>query len=128
MSLNIIYGLMGAGKTYYAVAEVVIDALKNSKRHIYTSLPLRIDPLILHCAGRNNAKRAEMAERLHILEDAEKPVFNDDGSPLLDGEGQQVRLNEVKNFWRFTKPNSIIIVDEAADLWGARDFRETDKL
>lgn len=128
MSLNIIYGLMGAGKSYYGVSEVIVDGLKNSKRHIYTSLPLRVDQLLFYCAGKDNTKRAEMAERLHILEDKLKSVLSEDGAPLLDAGGKPIELNEVKNFWRFTKPNSIILVDEAADLWGARDYRETDKL
>jgi zona occludens toxin (predicted ATPase) len=118
MSLNIIVGLMGAGKSYIAVNWVLRDELKNGKRHVYTTLPLKVDSIARAVGGKSLAKQNAIAERIHILEDALKPVLDSSGAPIMK-DGGQLQLNEARCFWRFTKPNSLIIVDECADYWEA---------
>lgn len=132
MSLNIIVGLMGAGKSYIAVNWVLRDELKNGKRHIYTTLPLKVENIARAIGGKSLAKQNSIAERIHILEDVEKNPVDAAGRPIMKrvcvrvGDtvtehetNEPLLLNETRCFWRFTKPNSLIIVDECADYWEA---------
>lgn len=132
MSLNIITGLMGAGKSYVAVNWVLLDELKNGRREIYTTLPVNIDKIAAEVGGKSPAKQRAIVERIHILEDKDKQPVDSEGKPMMKrarikvGDewteretDQPLLLNEARCFWRFTKPNSLIIVDECADYWEA---------
>lgn len=127
---------MGAGKSYIGVNWIIPDELKGSKRDVWTTLPIKADEIARSIGGRNQAKVRELRERLHVLEDKEKQVYENGKpkwivEPVLDDQGNVVTegkpymLNEAKHFWRFTTPNSLIVVDEAADLWDARNWKKT---
>jgi hypothetical protein len=123
---------MGAGKSYVAVNWVLLDELKNGKRDVYTTLPVNIDNIAIMVGGKSPAKQRAVVERIHILEDKEKQPVDAEGKPMMKkarikvGDewteretDQPLMLNEARCFWRFTKPNSLIIVDECADYWEA---------
>lgn len=140
MSLNIITGLMGAGKSYVAVNWILADELKRTERDIYTTLPVKVDKIARLVGGKSLAKQKRISERIHILKDEPAQVHDKDGNPIwkrepvLDEAGNVIRpgepleLNQARCFWRFTRPNSLIIVDECADLWESGKYQATDKL
>lgn len=122
--ISLIQGPPGAGKSYVAVNEFMAKWLTDSTRHIYTNLPLRrraCGTFELICRiTRNPAKRAAMQERLHLLEDR-----MDDAGEWTDPETGKVEKlgmrHRTKEFWYFTKPNSVIFLDELAEIYDARD-------
>ncbi|MBI2517113.1 MAG: hypothetical protein HYV95_09375 [Opitutae bacterium] len=135
MSLNLGDGIMGAGKTYTFVNFFMLDELRNGDRHIYTNLPIKPDVIAGDLARGRPTSRREILERLHLLENKESPVFDSDGKPLMipaskkpGAELVHLHLNEIRCFWRFTQPNSVIILDECADWFNARDWKENADL
>ena len=142
MSLNILCGLMGSGKSYIASNWIVADELKTTDRHVYTTLPLNPEKVARFVAGRNLAKRRLVEARIHVLEDKVKPVLDSEGRPItrkisiVSASGEKIEqdtgvplmLNEARCFWRFIRPNSLVVIDESADLWESTNFKENDKL
>lgn len=135
MSLNLVDGIMGAGKSYVAVNFFMLDELRNGERHIYTALPIKPDVIAADLAGGRPTKRREILERLHVLENKDSPVYDGDGKPIMvpaskkpDAELVHLHLNEIRCFWRFTQPNSVIILDECADWFNARDWKDNANL
>lgn len=124
MALNIIQGPPGSGKSYIAVNELMRQWLENSNRPIATNLPLvrRKDGIFELVAQitRNPAKRAEMNSRIMILEDS----FHDLGEWTNPETGVTERLgarHQQREFWYFTKPNTVIFLDELAEMYDAKD-------
>ncbi|MFA5262713.1 MAG: zonular occludens toxin domain-containing protein [Opitutaceae bacterium] len=135
MSLNLLDGLMGAGKTYIGVNFFILDELTNGDRHIYTTLPIKPEVIVCDLARGRPTRKRELLDRLHILENKDSPVFDAEGKPLMvpatkkpGSEMVPLVLNEIRCFWRFTKPNSVIILDECADWFNARDWKENANL
>lgn len=124
MALNCVQGTMGAGKTYFLVNELIPDFLKNTKRPIWTNLPLNLDTFLLYHA-KSAAQATEWRERIHFIDDTpverEVPKLRDgvpiehDGKPVMEKR----KVSMVREFWWFTDANSIVILDETADIWNA---------
>lgn len=124
MALNIIQGAPGAGKSYIAVNELMRQWLESSNRPIYTNLPLEVgaDGIfeVVRQITRNPARRAELSARIHILEDK----FMDCGSWVNPETGKEEHLGArhgIREFWYFTAANSVIFLDELAELYDAKD-------
>lgn len=125
MSLNAIQGLMGAGKSYIAVNDLLPQFLRETRRPIYTNLPcdgLELDSLLLSIST-SPVRQQEMRDRIHFLPrkvgTREKCVdYTDDEGVVHPGEVHD-RLAE---FWFFTRANAIIILDELADIYGSDDY------
>jgi len=193
MALHVIDGIMGSGKSYYIVNDLLRDVLTTTDRPVVVTenleiqwgvffdycaehLPRRIRkkqaerikwmerarervttignydrPLIDQETGRPmvidpKAKsprvptEVEMEYALYI-DDETKPVVEegayvfkwlDDGTtaPVYEqklhsiGGAEPYIANEMGEFWYFTKPNSVIIYDEAADKLNSRKYRD----
>jgi hypothetical protein len=146
MAIHAMQGLMGAGKSCVAVNKFMADILRDSERHIYTNLPLRYvgepedDPdwkpgsddllQIVADTTRNHAKRQAMQARIHLLRPGTKVPTDDDGNPLkyqpLDEDGNAIEgadpvelgpKHTIREFWYFTRPNSVVFLDEVRDIW-----------
>lgn len=147
MAVHGVQGLMGAGKTCVAVNRFMADWLTNSDRHIYTNLPLeRVDPedptsnfVLVNHLTRNHARRRAMMKRLELLSPGVRQPLADDGQPLryhpLDEDGNPVPdsapqevgpKHGLREFWYFTKPNAVVILDEVADIWNTEDRNSRD--
>lgn len=138
MAIHAIQGLMGAGKSYVAVNRWLREELESSTRHIYTNLPLaRVDEsdpesdywIVRELYKKLPNRRAAMA-RIHKLISKERIPTDELGNPLtyqpLDEEGEIIEdalpvvlglKHGVKEFWYFTQPNSVVFLDEVADIW-----------
>lgn len=130
MALNLVDGIMGAGKTYVGTNFFIWDELRNGDRHIYTNLPIKPEVIAKDLAGGRPTKRREILERLHILENKMSPVLDADGNPIMVPSSEHPNaamvplvLNEIQCFWRFTQPNSVIVLDECADWFNARNWK-----
>lgn len=126
MSLNVIEGLMGGGKSYFAVNRLMVDFLRDSNRPIVTNLPLELESFLVYMT-RNAAKQAAYRERIVFLERGKKELpaavwdgFHETGNSAEIAAGRE--RDTYTEFWWFAPPNSVIILDETADLWNARDF------
>jgi hypothetical protein len=116
MALHSIQGLMGAGKSYVAVNKFLVDYLRESERHIYTNLPLNLEKFVAWVDPKP-AKWPALRERIHILENKMVEAF--------DGNGQSLgEKHQLKEFWRFTQPNAVILLDETADVFNAQAWKE----
>jgi len=140
MALNAIQGTMGAGKTYYAANRLLPDILRDSNRPIYTNLPLEVDQLLLR-VSRNAAKRDEYRRRVHFIEDRNSIVWEHKETKVLaydqlpegatesdweiisDGEG----FNRLTEFWYFCEPNAVVVLDEVADIYNSREYKDRPK-
>jgi len=83
---------------------------------------------------RNHAKRQAYMSRIHFLRPGERVPLDENGQPLrylpLDDDGNPVPGAEpvevgpkhgVREFWFFTKPNAVVLLDEVADIWSTED-------
>ncbi len=135
MANNLVDGLMGAGKSYIAVNFFMWDELINGNRHIYTNLPIKPEVIARDISKGRPVRHREILDRLHILENKESEVLDQDGNVMMVPASKEpgaplvlLKLNEIRCFWRFTQPNSCIILDECADWFNARDWKSTEKL
>ena len=139
MSLHMVQGGMGAGKSYIAVNKEMLSYLESSNRPIYTNLPCdgdELDALLLDVT-RNPARREDYRRRITFLPSASGqmavPLFlqedrNSRGElirrrlvPLVDDDGDKVEADVLCEFWFFTLPNAVIFLDELADIYNALD-------
>jgi hypothetical protein len=139
MSLHMVQGGMGAGKSYIAVNREMQSYLENSERPIYTNLPCDGDELDawMMTLTRNPARRQVYRRRITFLPEASGvvavPLFlqedrNTRGElvrrklvPLKDEDGDAVEADVLCEFWFFTLPNAVIFLDELADIYNAVD-------
>lgn len=131
MSLRMIEGEPGSGKSYVAVNVLLVDALTKTDRHIYTNLPVNVESLLDYCA-KTDARKDGFRDRLHKLEMAEKEIPQDvwDGMVESQSEHDQKEVSlgrkriESKEFWWFISQNSYVFLDEASDLFDPLNFRK----
>lgn len=137
MALHIIDGIPGSGKSYTVVNFFVLDYLAKTKRPLAltSNLGLDVDAVAATLAegdrearGSAVARRAlaeSIRERITFLEDEERPVLDlDTGEPVVDeASGKPLVAHMRREFWHFTRPNSAIFIDEAADALNAYDHR-----
>jgi hypothetical protein len=116
MAINVMQGLMGAGKSYVAVNRFMPDFLLNTNRPIYTNLPLEVDKFLLWLAPKNPVLREQLRARIFFLEDKDKEAFDEEGKSLGTFHG-------VREFWYFTQPNAVVFLDEVADIYDATNHR-----
>lgn len=178
MSLQVIEGDKGSGKSYAVVNGFMRDYLLESKRPVYTNLPLRLENYI-GSLTKNLAFQAEIRERLVVVEERMSPVSDEiwlawvkgacgacagDEPPETivigktrielgdlitpemwcewkDAAREQMRKgfvvepdphcldllkegrvrNTLREFWWFLPQNSVVFMDECADLWNAKN-------
>jgi hypothetical protein len=130
MALNVIEGLMGAGKSYVAVNKILVDFLKQTKRPIVTNLPLEVDNLVAF-AAKSPAMQEEYRKRIIFIEPGmddvpehiQKAWKEQEHEELKDG----TRRDRLKEFWWWCPANAVVMLDETADLWNAKDFKQRPK-
>lgn len=122
MAINLIAGIPGSGKSYVAVNEFLRQWLENSNRPIFTNLPLAVDEAgmfeVVKASTRNQAKRVAYAARIHLLkqERREVPSWKD---PETGEERPASVRDTLREFWYFTPPGAVIMLDELADIYPA---------
>lgn len=66
--LSVVCGKQRSGKSFYVVKEIIIDHLKNTKRHVYTNLPLNPDTISRYIS-LNMQERYDIMDRIHMFMD-----------------------------------------------------------
>jgi hypothetical protein len=116
---------MGAGKSYVLVNRFMVDYLRDTNRPIYTNLPINLDAFLAFAAGGKPSLIEAYRERVTIAEHGKAHALDEQGQPILDAStGQPRQFDRVKEFWRFTEPNSVIILDETADAFNSQAWKE----
>jgi len=75
VSIHIIFGPGGAGKSLYQTGEILIRELRMTKRNIGTNLPINIERLAVYMAEKYPNENHRIEERLFILTEKETPYF-----------------------------------------------------
>lgn len=114
-------GLMGAGKSYVAVNRILRMFLEDTNRPIYTNLPIELDALLLDIAPRNPARREAYRERITFA-----PSVPGEVCEVVNPENGEVvgTFDRLLEFWYFTEPNSVVILDECSDLYSTDQRNE----
>jgi hypothetical protein len=181
MSLQVIEGDKGSGKSYMVVNGFMADYLMDTERPVYTNLPLRLDNYIASLT-RNVARQSKIRDRLVMVEERMSPVSDDiwlawvkgacgaclgEEPPTVIVIGKtrveigdiispelwalwkeearsQMRKgfvvepdphcvdllkegrirNTLREFWWFLPENSVVFMDECADLWNAKNTED----
>ena len=130
MSLHMVQGGMGAGKSYIAVNREMRSYLEDSDRPIYTNLPCdgeELDALLLDL--RSKTVRQEVYRRritflpvasgqkaVPLFEDVRRnargEVTNRRLVAMKDDDGEVIEADVLCEFWLFTRPNAVIFLDE----------------
>lgn len=90
MSIHIVLGKPGSGKSYYATKRVIIRELREGRRNIVTNVPLRPDILNAFLQRVYPKEDLNMTGRLRMLSDSELRYFwkfrspSDVGPPELE--------------------------------------------
>lgn len=123
--LYCITGKQRAGKSYFCVT-VIQDYLRSCNRPIYSNLPLHPD-IICRLLFRSPAKYALALRRIHLFrkfrsfgEAREFYKKNPDWCKLH----QVIPDDAIKEFWRHTEANSVIILDELYQYFNSADYRD----
>ena len=123
--LYCITGKQRAGKSYFCVT-IVQDYLRSCTRPIYSNLPLHPD-IICKMLFRSPARYALALRRIHLFrkfrsfgEAREFYRKNPDWCKLH----QIIPDDGIKEFWRHTEANSVIILDELYQYFSALDYRD----
>jgi len=144
MSLYVIHGIMRSGKSYIAVNKEVRGFLVDSRRDVYTNLPINLEEFACSL-GLSSARRIEAMGRLHLLRpgqaDVEVPEYDEDSGEVVMFDrvrvvdGVQVvervpkvkvhRCDRIKEFWWFVKPGSVVMLDETADIFSSDDYKQS---
>lgn len=97
--LRIINGQQRSGKSFYCV-KYLVNVLVKTERPICTNLPLVVDEISKLVSRRKGCELEAVASRLTVLDH-----------------------DQVKEFWRHSKPNSVILLDELYEVFSARDWK-----
>ena len=123
--LYCITGKQRAGKSYFCVT-IVQDYLRSCNRPIYTNLPLHPD-ILCKLLFRSPARYALALRRIHLFrkfrsfgEAREFYRKNPDWCKLH----QVIPDDSIKDFWKHTEPNSVIILDELYQYFSSSDYRD----
>jgi len=134
--LNMVTGLPGSGKSYSLVNVFLVDFLINSKRTIYTNLPINVEELASYILRTHYRKTDKTTFKRELFIDAIKARFifcsnrleealDREGKPVLDDDQKPVgRRHMLKEFWWFTPSNCLVLLDEAINFFSSRDFNE----
>lgn len=166
MALRVIDGIMGSGKSYYVVNDVLRDALVESDRPIAVTANIEINwqvflewctqflpryrrkghlkaewienskarittlrhgkTLVVDPVSGRSVVTPIMGERApKILDPYQQITFDVDQQIVIDQVlYQQLEVEQMSEFWWFTRPNSLIIYDEAADALNSRKWQK----
>lgn len=106
-----IMGTPGAFKTAYVVQEQIVKFLRQG-RHIYTNIK-GLNPYYISILFELDPFDCE--SQIHFL----GRVYNNDDSGSYYEDPEQIR-----RFHKICPPGSVVIIDEAQDYFGCRDFKE----
>jgi len=108
--LRVINGQQRSGKSFYCVKHIVHN-LVNTDRPIATNLPIKLDEISSYACKlrkknrkKENQSQEEIAERITLLSQ-----------------------EQVREFWNYSKPNSIIYLDELYEVFSAKDWKSANK-
>lgn len=142
---SVITGKQRAGKSLYAVSEVIVEYLKTTTRPIVTSLPINPDWIIRHIT-KDIKKRRQYMERIFVFCDTRhislrqfaklNPLFWEysfysSQNRIIDENGKYrsdrskscniIDIQHVKEFWKYTPVNSVVVFDEAYESFSSLD-------
>ena len=76
MSTNVLEGDTGSGKSYLAVNKIIADYLRDTRRVVYTNLPIYVDEFISSLSP-NPVRQSDYRRRLMMVEERMAPVDDD---------------------------------------------------
>ena len=143
---SVITGKQRAGKSLYAVSEIIIEYLKTTKRPIVTSLPINPDYIVRYIS-KDPKKRREYMKRIYLFADTnivplryvakknplywdycyynsfkKKSTLKDDSSEYIERKDSNIiDIKHVKEFWKHVPMNSVIVFDEAYESFSSMD-------
>lgn len=127
--IHFITGKPGAGKSFYAVKQLVWE-LEHSERYICTNLPLNLDEIAEYC-HLHIKKPVDLNNRLRLLthEEANKFWLYEPGSDYLkrisigrDGKQNLITAPDFSDREK-TSPGCLYIIDEVHILFNARKWQ-----
>ncbi|HBC86193.1 MAG TPA: hypothetical protein DCZ94_04480 [Lentisphaeria bacterium] len=123
--LSVITGKQRAGKTYYCVKEIIFPVLNDSKRHVFTNLPINPDYLVRYMS-RNLFEHSELMSRIHIFMDTSFFSLREfqRKNPMFFRHFKENIISDknIKSFWEHVKENSVIIFDEIYEYFSSTDY------
>jgi len=125
--LSVITGKQRSGKSFYCVT-LIVEYLKQYRdRAIFTNLPLNPDKLCRVAAGRDNVRYGAYLRRIHLFKsfrtfrEARKFYLN---NPDWSSLHLCISEEKIREFWLYTKPNSVIMLDEIYQWFSAAMYKE----
>lgn len=109
MSVIAVFGSPGSYKSVHVLEEYIVRELRKG-RDVYTNLD-RINPFAI--ASYYGMNVLDVDSHIHIL----GRVYDNDGTFHEDP-------NIIRHFWENVPLNCLIVIDEAQNYFGSRDFKE----
>jgi len=128
----VVDGEQGGGKTYFCVLSIK-EFLEDTKRHIYTNMPLYIDQICLNLKD-SRSRLQEYLSRIHlfvrsdsegVIEPSEIERLKKD-SPLYMSDYSQNLLpySDIRNFHNHISHGAVIFIDEVHNVFSSLSYRE----
>lgn len=112
MSINLITGLMGSGKSYEATAKNIVVNYAKGRTIITNMKGLNLENIKAYVLKENPKLQAEDLGEIRIISD--KDIMKDNFFPYLTEEDNK----EIQHFENsIVKPGDLIIIDEALNFW-----------
>jgi zona occludens toxin len=109
MALNAYTGLMGSGKSYEVVSEVIVPAIRGGRRVVTNVDGISEEKIHDYLAAKHPDDKAELYGRvLHVTNDQ---VFQPDFLPYYD-DAKDAHTNTI------VQPGDLVAIDEAWRFWG----------
>lgn len=134
MSIHIIAGKPGSGKSYYSM-KWLVNELKDGERNIVTNLPVKLAELNEYCQKTYPALNLRATERVQILQDAQLPQFfryrGNDWAHLVelckDPKTTAIELQKLHENPNSGNKGVAYFLDEAHLYFNARDWATCSK-
>lgn len=109
MALNAYTGLMGSGKSYEVVSEVIVPAIRGGRRVVTNVDGISEEKIHEYLAAKHPDDKAELYGRvLHVTNDQ---VFQADFLPYYD-DAKDAHTDTI------VQPGDLVAIDEAWRFWG----------